>query len=237
MERGDLQQLSKDELIELVLKLQRPDKNSRNSLVPPSRDRKAVREESKPGGAKPGHEGHFRKLSARPDLAQDHRPLRCAGCDGLLEPDAPGEIIGEYDAIDLPPVKPVITRRRRFCLCCPACGVKTPAHLPDAAQGTSFGPGIHALAIYLKSFQAVSYQRLEQMFADVFGLAVSQGALMNMFVAVAHLLDCQVLIQLAEFTRFQRSLDHPLFQDLIGQKGTPVRVGLPGIVLLQYFGH
>ena len=33
MDRGDLQHLSKDELIELVLKLQRPVKNSRNSSV------------------------------------------------------------------------------------------------------------------------------------------------------------------------------------------------------------
>ena len=79
MDRGDLQHLSKDQLIELVLKLQRPDKNSRNSSVPPSRDRKAIREGSKPGGAKPGHEGHSRQLCATPDIIQDHRPLRQAG--------------------------------------------------------------------------------------------------------------------------------------------------------------
>ena len=117
-----MQHLSKDELIELVLKLQRPVKTSRNSSVPPSRDRKAIREGSKPGGARPGHEGHSRKLSANPDFTQDHRPIRCDGCDGLLGPDALGEITGEYDAIELPKVKPIITRHRRFCLCCPEIG-------------------------------------------------------------------------------------------------------------------
>ena len=60
MSRGDLERLSKDELIELVLKLQRPAKTSRTSSKPPSTDRKERHEQSRPGGAKPGHEGHSR---------------------------------------------------------------------------------------------------------------------------------------------------------------------------------
>src|SRR3954454_24622127 len=58
MERADLERLSKDELIELVLRLQRPQKTSRTSSKPPSTDRKERREQARPGGAKPGHEGH-----------------------------------------------------------------------------------------------------------------------------------------------------------------------------------
>jgi transposase len=53
MNRNDLERLSKDELIEMVLRLQRRDKTSRNSSKPPSTDRKERRENSKPGGAKP----------------------------------------------------------------------------------------------------------------------------------------------------------------------------------------
>ena len=45
-----------------------------------------------------------------------------------------------------------------------------------------FGPRIHALAIYLKGFQALSYERLRGLFHDAFGLCVSEGALMNMFI-------------------------------------------------------
>ena len=63
MGRGELERLSKEELIELVLRLQRPEKTSRTSSKPPSTDRKAQRERSKPGGAKPGHEGHSRVTS------------------------------------------------------------------------------------------------------------------------------------------------------------------------------
>ncbi len=67
MDRTDLQRLSKEELIELVIQLQRPDKTSRNSSTPPSTDKKEKRENSRPGGAKPGHEPHNRRLADNPD--------------------------------------------------------------------------------------------------------------------------------------------------------------------------
>src|SRR3954447_15509868 len=66
MERADLERLSKDELIELVLRLQRPEKTSRTSSKPPATDRKERREQARPGGAKPGHEGHSRTLAPHP---------------------------------------------------------------------------------------------------------------------------------------------------------------------------
>ena len=54
------------------------------------------------------------------------------------------------------------------------------APLPDAAKGTPFGPRVHAVATYLKTFQALSYERLQGVFADLFGLTISQGGLVNM---------------------------------------------------------
>ena len=56
------------------------------------------------------------------------------------------------------------------------------AAAPAVATTTPFGPRIHALAIYLKGFQALSYERLGGLFRDAFGLSVSKGALMNMFI-------------------------------------------------------
>ena len=75
MSRGDLKRLSKDELIELVLKLQRPAKTSRTSSKPPSTDRKERREQSRPGGAKPGHEGHNRVAADDPEPPRVSRRL------------------------------------------------------------------------------------------------------------------------------------------------------------------
>src|SRR5450631_2402652 len=102
MNRDDLQRLSKDDLIELVLRLQRPNKTSRTSSKPPSTDRKERREQAKPGGAKPGHEGHSRKLCETPDAVEDHEPPHCPNCHGPFGADAERELIGEYDEIELP---------------------------------------------------------------------------------------------------------------------------------------
>ena len=180
MERGDLQQLSKEELIDLVLRLQRPDKTSRTSSKPPSSDRKERRDEAKPGGAKPGHQGKARRMSDRFDRLVVHRPEQCPCCSVDLPGDGPAETMSEHDAIDLPEILPLIERHRRLSMRCPSCGVIVVAPLPDAAKGTPFGPRIHAVATYLKTFQALSYERLQGAFADLFGLTISQGGLMNM---------------------------------------------------------
>ena len=182
MDRIDLQRLSREELIELVLQLQRPDKTSRTSSKPPSTDKKEKRENSRPGGAKPGHEPHNRRLADNPDEFRDHKPIVCGRCGGAFATDADMTLIGEYDEIEIPPVKPRVVRHRRFACRCAACGVEAKAPVPDVATTTPFGPRIHALAIYYKAFQALSYERLRFMFRDAFGLIVSEGALMNMFI-------------------------------------------------------
>lgn len=182
MDRDDLRQLSKEQLIELVLQLQQPEKTSRTSSRPPSTDKKAKRESARPGGAKPGHEPHNRRLAEDPDEVRDHKPDVCEECGGTFASDAAMELIGEYDEIEIPPVKPHVIRHRRFACRCAQCGAKAKAAAPAIATSSPFGPRIHALAIYLKGFQALSYERLSGLFRDIFGLGVSEGALMNMFI-------------------------------------------------------
>ena len=53
-----------------------------------------------------------------------------------------------------------------------SAAAKAPA--PAVAMTTPLGPRIHALAIYLRGFQVLSYQRLRGLFGDAFGLAVSE---------------------------------------------------------------
>lgn len=182
MERTELQQLSKDELIELVLRLQRPVKNSSNSSKPPSTDKKARRENSRPGGAKPGHKPHNRTLHEDPDEFRDHLPGCCEACGMAQSFDGALELIGEYDEIDIPPIKPHVIRHRRFACACTHCGSPVKGRAPAVATATPFGKRIHALAIYLKGFQALSYERLRSVLFEMFGLAISEGALMNIFI-------------------------------------------------------
>lgn len=58
MGRSDLKRLSHEEVIELVLRLQHPENASRTSSKLPATDRKEQRVQSKPCGAKPGHDGY-----------------------------------------------------------------------------------------------------------------------------------------------------------------------------------
>jgi transposase len=180
MGRSDLERLSKEELIELVLRLQRPEKTSRTSSKPPSTDRKEQRERSKPGGAKPGHEGHSRIISDTPDEVVEHRPGRCSCCAAVLMADLPSETVSIHEQVDLPEVKPLILQHLRLAVLCPTCGTRVVAAVPEAARGTPFGPRLHAVATYLKTFQALSYERLQGALSDLFGLTLSQGGLMNL---------------------------------------------------------
>jgi transposase len=173
-----------------VLRLQRPAKTSRTSSKPPSTDRKERREHAKPGGAKPGgakpggakpgHEGHGRALSTRPDRVIDHAPRQCPCCRLALSPDLPSEAVGVHERVELPEIRPVVEHHRRLAVQCPGCGARVVAAPPPAACGTPFGPRLHALATYLKTFQSLSYERLQATLADLFGLPISQGGLMNM---------------------------------------------------------
>jgi transposase len=180
MGRGELERLSKEELIELVLRLQRPEKTSRTSSKPPSTDRKAQRERSKPGGAKPGHEGHSRVIGETPDAVVEHRPGQCSGCGAALPADLLAETVSVHERVELPEVRPLVTHHRRLAVGCPTCGTRVVAPPPKAARGTPFGPRLHAVVTYLKTFQALSYERLQATLADLFGLTISQGGLMNL---------------------------------------------------------
>src|SRR4051812_30300069 len=164
MERADLERLSQDELIELVLRLQRPEKTSRTSSKPPSTDRKERREQARPGGAKPGHEGHSRTLAQDPDRVIEPRPACCPDCGLVLPPDLPAETVSTHEHIERPPVRPVVEQHRRLA----------------GAASTPFGARLHATAVYLKCFQALSYERLQRALSDLFGLTISQGGLMAM---------------------------------------------------------
>ena len=97
-----------------------------------------------------------------------------------LSSDLPAEVVSEHDKVELPAIKPFVERHRRLAVRCPSCGAMVVAPVPAAAKGTPFGPRLHAVATYFKTFQALSYERLQGAFDHLFGLAISQGGLMNM---------------------------------------------------------
>ncbi len=197
-----LEPLSKEELIALVLaqaeqtavllarvaeleaRLNVPPKTPRNSSLPPSTGQKSNRPEP-PAGSTPkpprrSRPGVARQLAAVPDHVRDFYADRCEGCGEHVGPeDQPS--VNAYDHIDLPPIKPIITRVNLHSGTCSCCGERIAARPPAGmTPGSPFGPGIVSLVVYLHTRQMVSYGRIKEMLKDFAGLDISEGAIANM---------------------------------------------------------
>jgi transposase len=179
----------------LEAKLSDPPKNSDNSSLPPSRDKKANRDD-KPARHGPrqgslGRKGGGRTLTAHPDETVIARPLCCARCQAAFAA-ADHKLIDRYDKIELPTVAPVVTRVELYAGQCQACGATTLAPLPEGLeQGSPFSINIVALALYLRFTHAISYQRLTRLMLELFGLAISEGALDAAFQRAKPRLDAE----------------------------------------------
>ncbi len=161
--------------------LQSPPKTPDNSSLPPSKGQKPNRPEKTmrdgPRKGSLGRKGGGRALTAEPDEVVIARPARCRHCQtGFAETDH--TLDARYDKIDLPKVRPVVTRVERYSGACRCCGATTLAAVPEGLEpGTPFSPNIVALAMYLRFVHAVSYRRLTRLLLELFGLAISEGAL------------------------------------------------------------
>jgi transposase len=206
MEPGDLERLSREELLELIRRQQeelaereaalerrdakvreleeelaqfrRPAKTPETSSLPPCRGQKANRAERRrrKRGPKRGHVGVSRVRSA-PDLVVVCRPTACAGCGGPL-PETGGERVGRSQVVELPPLRPVVLEAWAYAAACPGCGARTVgAYPPGLEPRRTFGPALEALLGYLHERHHVGYERLVEVCRDVFGLAISEGGI------------------------------------------------------------
>ena len=205
MYQDDLAKLSRDELIALALaqsaqieaqttqiaallqriaeleaKLGQPPKTPDNSSVPPSQGRKANRAERRAAKKRKGRPGVFRALADNPDRIVESLAECCPHCAHQLSPaDQPG--FHAYDHIELPPIRPVVTRIHRHRGTCPHCrrgfSAAPPAGMPP---GSPFGPDLTALIVHLHVTQAIGFERLAQLLDEVFGIRISEGAIANL---------------------------------------------------------
>jgi transposase len=165
--------------------LERPRKTPDNSSLPPSKGQKSD------GAARPsrpprkGRPGVARALDPNPDRIVDARLDACPHCTAAwLDTAQTPQMI--YDRYELPPIKPDVTRVRLFGGHCACCGARAVADAPAGLEaGSPFGRSIAALAVYLHYSHAIGLERLSCLFGEIFGLAVSEGALCNMLARAA----------------------------------------------------
>ena len=201
MNRADLDALDREQLIALVLaqaetigqlsqrvaeleaKLGLPPKTPGNSSVPPSQGRKGRRR--RPGRPRKGHPGAARALDPNPTRVRELRAACCPHCQGEVAgaTQAPCE---SYDHIEIPPIRPEVTRLVLMGGVCPHCArAFKAAPPPDMPPGSPFGERLRALVLHLRFSQGVGFARLEALLRDVFAVRISEGGLVNLVRAAA----------------------------------------------------
>jgi transposase len=173
---------------ELRAKLGLPPKTPQNSSTPPSQGRKAQGEdkqgeEKKPSDKRKAHPGAHRPLHPNPSSRRDVAASACQHCGA----DVSGErqfVCEAYDHIEIPPIALHVTRVSLLGGACPCCAKQFKAPAPaDMPKGSPFGPNLRALVIYLRFTQGIAFERLATLLSDLLGLAISEGALVNMLDA------------------------------------------------------
>lgn len=166
---------------ELEALVGKPRKTSKNSGVPPSSDGPFRGNKPKrPAKKRPPRIGSGRKLAEKPDRTERIAACVCGHC-GADVSDRLQRVRARYDHIDLPPIRPIVTRVELMGGRC-RCGHRFRADAPAGmAPGSPFGPGIRTLLMYLHHSHHVSFERLSRIMGELFGLKVSEGAVANIF--------------------------------------------------------
>ena len=167
------------ELERRLAALERPPKTPDNSSLPPSKGQKSDRA----GGDRPQRKsrpGFGRALEPNPDRIVDARLDACPHCTaGFPTEQQTPQLV--YDRIELPPIKPDVTRVRLFGGRCACCGARAIAAAPSGLEaGSPFGQSITALVVYLHYAHAIGLERLAALMGEMFGLTISEGAISNM---------------------------------------------------------
>src|SRR5271157_3451197 len=167
---------------ELEAKLGLPPKTPDNSSLPPSKGQKPSAPAAPKAKANP-HAGAHRPLHPDPTSKREFRALRCQGCGADVSgvAQSPCE---SYDRVEIPEIEPDVTRVTLHGGVCPCCAKRFKAEPPQGLEpGSPFGPNLRAFAIYLRAVQGVPLARLSDVLKDLFGLDISEGALVNILTA------------------------------------------------------
>ncbi len=160
-------------------RLNLPAKTPQNSSTPPSQGHKANSEPSH-GRKGKAHPGAARALHPNPTRHCDVAATRCQHCRADVS-GVTQQAVQSYDRIELPEIRPDVTRVTLRGGLCPCCARRFKAEPPSGLEpGSPFGPNLRAFVLYLRYSQAISFERLTRLLSDLLGLPISEGALANM---------------------------------------------------------
>jgi len=200
LKRDELGQLDKEQLIEYVFALHgrlltleqqvrdlqalvsakdKVKKTPKNSSIPSGQSRKANQPQAlaKRGG-KDGHAGHGR-ARVEPDEVVECRVGVCSGCGHDLS-GMRQRVVGQRQVVDIPPAASMVRETRCYSAKCPQCGLSQRGVYPAGFErGRVVGAGLSNLVVYLHHAHPLSYQRVQRVLRDMYGVSLSQSALVN----------------------------------------------------------
>jgi len=164
-------------LEEKLEKYEKPPKDSSNSSMPPSLDKRKYpkREKSKrKTGGQPGHVGITRMLVANPDEIIPVYPLECPHC-GCLDFELIEHVKERRQKFDIPKVQPIITEYQQKAGICTHCGEKSLGTFPERINATvQIGERTEAVIGYFHVEHHRSYDKIQKILTDLFGLSISE---------------------------------------------------------------
>lgn len=191
----DLQELSKEELIDIIERLMlrvseleaRLSQDSSNTSKPPSSDplwkrgtrkNKNTRKNSgmKPGGQK-GHKGHKLKKFKHPDKIESHQLSHCPICGS---DDIEQQTVIRRQVLDIPEPKFEVTEHEIYQYKCSCCRNKVQGGMSlGLNQEIQYGQRLKGLVSYFNVYQLIPYKRLTEALYHLFGIKISQGTISN----------------------------------------------------------
>jgi len=197
MTREELERLSQDQLIALIMEQARQlsqlqadfealkmkfDHNRQppTSSQPPSRDRKGNAPPDKHRqrhGPPRGHAKHTRPFVAQPDRVISLRPPRCEHCQADLRAEA-GRLTRVNPITELPEAQAQVIEVRQYETGCPQCG-QVQVGVPPAGLEMErvFGARLEATVVYYRQEQHLSYVRTQTMLDGLHGMTISPGGI------------------------------------------------------------
>jgi transposase len=207
------------ELKERVRELEvKSNKDSHNSHLPPSTDKN--RYPKKKGGSgnssggQSGHKGSTLRASQSPDKIVKHKLKgSCQRCGTWLRSIERKPSV-KRQVFDLKFQVEVTEHQAEHGIC--SCGKRHTASFPDGVNAfVQYGSSVRGLVNYLSSYQLVPFERLEEIFKDIFNLDLCEGTIFNTNKSSFKKLE-----------KFESKLKEALlYSDINHADETPIKIG------------
>jgi len=144
----------------------------------PKRNQSLRQKSGRKVGGQKGHNGSTLQMVETPDEIIKLMPDYCNKCGHDLR-DVEAILQSKRQLVEIPPISPKYIEYRSFVRKC-SCGhhqvCKYPMPITNHIQ---YGPSVESAVGHFSVYQYLPFNRMKQMFAQVFNLPISDGTLVN----------------------------------------------------------